>query len=268
MDRIEKLPMNALVTMTVCTAGWRQVLINGEPYRVSRGMIYISTPLVFVTEQEQSSDYEDVVLGDQVGVIFQTVRHVFGTLWTLRLFNKPCHVLDDEHFAFFIERARLIARRRKLLETCGNTDEHRLLEYMIHLLEQEAVLEFIYMIYKQQPAAPESEVKFAEIAYRFAYSVTLHFRTERTVAYYAAEAHLSPTHFSRIIKENTGKKPSEWIAMVTILNAQSMLAQTDKSIKEIAEELNFPEQFTFRKYFKHHTGMAPKEYRKRQKVAE
>ena len=29
----------------------------------------------------------------------------------------------------------------------------------------------------------------------------------------------------------------------------------------MATELNFPEQFTFRKYFKQHTGIAPKEYR-------
>lgn len=33
------------------------------------------------------------------------------------------------------------------------------------------------------------------------------------------------------------------------------------NIKQIAEQLNFPEQFTFRKYFKQHTGLSPKAYR-------
>lgn len=42
-----------------------------------------------------------------------------------------------------------------------------------------------------------------------------------------------------------------------------MLEQDDKSIKEIAHELNFPEQFTFRKYFKARVGIPPKEYRRR-----
>ncbi|MGN0206489.1 MAG: helix-turn-helix domain-containing protein, partial [Muribaculaceae bacterium] len=58
------------------------------------------------------------------------------------------------------------------------------------------------------------------------------------------------------------KTPSEWIAYITMLNAKTLLKTSDKNIKEIAAELNFPEQYTFRKYFKHHTGMSPKEYRK------
>ncbi|MBO6073593.1 MAG: helix-turn-helix domain-containing protein, partial [Paludibacteraceae bacterium] len=31
--------------------------------------------------------------------------------------------------------------------------------------------------------------------------------------------------------------------------------------KEVAAELGFPEQFTFRKYFKTHTGISPSEFR-------
>jgi len=33
-------------------------------------------------------------------------------------------------------------------------------------------------------------------------------------------------------------------------------------VKQVAEELGFPEQFTFRKYFKTHTGISPREYQK------
>lgn len=38
--------------------------------------------------------------------------------------------------------------------------------------------------------------------------------------------------------------------------------QPDLQIKEVAERLGFPEQFTFRKYFKTHTGVSPSEYRR------
>ena len=34
------------------------------------------------------------------------------------------------------------------------------------------------------------------------------------------------------------------------------------SIQEIADVLNFANQSFFGKYFKHHTGISPKEYRK------
>ena len=43
-----------------------------------------------------------------------------------------------------------------------------------------------------------------------------------------------------------------------------MLENTKMSIKEIAMELHFPEQFSFRKYFKQHAGIPPKQYRKSQ----
>ena len=33
-------------------------------------------------------------------------------------------------------------------------------------------------------------------------------------------------------------------------------------VKDVADSLGFPEQFTFRKYFKTHTGMSPTEFRK------
>ncbi|MBR7172089.1 MAG: helix-turn-helix transcriptional regulator, partial [Prevotella sp.] len=73
--------------------------------------------------------------------------------------------------------------------------------------------------------------------------------------------HLSANHFTRIIKKISRRTPSEWIAVVTINHAKKLLRQPETSIKEVAQQLNFPEQFTFRKYFKQHTGMSPSNYR-------
>jgi len=86
---------------------------------------------------------------------------------------------------------------------------------------------------------------------------------ERKVSYYANEAGLSPNHFTRIIRERTGKTPSEWIASMIIVNAKVLLEQKDLNIKDVAAKLNFPEQYTFRKFFKLHVGMSPKEYRQK-----
>ncbi len=41
------------------------------------------------------------------------------------------------------------------------------------------------------------------------------------------------------------------------------LKNSVKSIKEIAAELNFPNQSFMRKYFKDHVGVSPSTYRKR-----
>lgn len=87
------------------------------------------------------------------------------------------------------------------------------------------------------------------------------FSEKRSVEYYAGQLNISTSHLTRLVKKSIGRTPSEWIASVTVVNAKLMLMQTEMSIKEIAAALHFPEQYTFRKYFKHHVGMSPKEFR-------
>lgn len=52
----------------------------------------------------------------------------------------------------------------------------------------------------------------------------------------------------------------QWIHFFPIAQVKHLL-QFNLQIKEIADRLGFPEQFTFRKYFKTHTGISPSQYR-------
>ena len=94
-------------------------------------------------------------------------------------------------------------------------------------------------------------------------SLGLHYAERYPVSRYAGEAHLSVRHFSALIRAYTGQKPMEWITTYTIGQAKHLLSQTDLSVKEIAGQLGFPEQFTFQKYFKRVVGVSPSEYQKR-----
>ena len=57
-----------------------------------------------------------------------------------------------------------------------------------------------------------------------------------------------------------------WGALVAWLNSRiskkAIEKNSTKSIKEITEELNFPNQSFLGKYFKEHVGMTPSAYRK------
>jgi AraC family transcriptional activator of pobA len=46
------------------------------------------------------------------------------------------------------------------------------------------------------------------------------------------------------------------------LEAQRLLKNSSMTIQQISNELNFPSQTFFSKYFKHQIGLSPKEYRK------
>ena len=67
--------------------------------------------------------------------------------------------------------------------------------------------------------------------------------------------------FSAIIKEKTGDSALQWIVRMVITEAKQLLEESDLSIKEIADQLNFPTQSFFGKYFKQYVGVSPKEYR-------
>lgn len=96
---------------------------------------------------------------------------------------------------------------------------------------------------------------------QFLISVHEHCHKERTVRYYADEQHLSPYYFSTIIRAKSGKSALQWIENVTMTYARQYLADSTASIKQIAERLNFPDQSTFGRYFRHREGCSPSEYR-------
>ena len=68
--------------------------------------------------------------------------------------------------------------------------------------------------------------------------------------FYARMQHITPRYFSAIIKEKTGDSALQWIVRMVITEAKQLLEESDLSIKEIADQLNFPTQSFFGKYFK------------------
>ena len=85
----------------------------------------------------------------------------------------------------------------------------------------------------------------------------------RSVSYFANELCYTPKHFSKVIKQACGRTPLDLINETTVEHIKYRLKRSEKSIKEIAEELNFPNQSFFGKYVKAHLGTSPANYRNR-----
>lgn len=89
----------------------------------------------------------------------------------------------------------------------------------------------------------------------------IHFLTERSPSFYAEKLALSPSAFSKKLKSQFGKTPGKLIQERVILEAKKLLHLTRKSIKEIAAELHFDDEYYFSRYFKKELGMSPSHYR-------
>ena len=108
--------------------------------------------------------------------------------------------------------------------------------------------------------AKRTRNRFAE---NFLSLVRENYREHRDIEFYASRLHLTPKYLSKALRGKSGKTGSEWIEDHVMLEARALLKSTDKSIGQISDELNFPSQSFFGKYFKRRTGMSPLEYRKR-----
>ncbi len=66
----------------------------------------------------------------------------------------------------------------------------------------------------------------------------------------------------KVFKANTGKTITEYVSDKKLLSAKKKIKETDKTLTEIAEELNFESIHYFTRFFKKKTGVSPNEYRK------
>ena len=88
------------------------------------------------------------------------------------------------------------------------------------------------------------------------------FRKERQLKFYSDALCITPRYLSRVVKECTGASAAEWIERAVVLQARALLKSTNMTVQQISDELNFPSQTFFGKYFKRRVGMSPKEYRR------
>ncbi len=93
--------------------------------------------------------------------------------------------------------------------------------------------------------------------------VRTHHRRERAIGFYADKMFISPKYLSLIIKEATGRSAAEWIDQYVLQEAKNLLRYSGKNVQQIAYELNFTNQSSFGKYFKHLTGMSPTQFQGR-----
>ena len=100
-----------------------------------------------------------------------------------------------------------------------------------------------------------------EIVARFLQCVADNYRTHRELSFYASQLSLSLKYMSHVVHAQTGRHPSQWIKDYVILDAKTMLRSGRYTVQQIADELNFPNQSFFGKYFKEAVGISPKKWK-------
>ena len=96
---------------------------------------------------------------------------------------------------------------------------------------------------------------------KFLQLVQDHYKEQRGLEFYADKLCLTPKHLSRVVREVSGRSANDWIDEYVVLMAKALLKSTSMTVQQVGDELNFPSQSFFGKYFKRVTGMSPREYK-------
>lgn len=254
--------MDTHIGFELCTAGNAEVLTVSKRYPIYPGIMMIHSPVFPMLELSRSNDYASLLLHDSIENLYSLIAPNISSPQQVYSLT-PLLLLTDEQQGYFRQCVDKIQEKEHQLASLDHPLQKKLLSTVISLLKKETIMEHAFLFSEQILKTNPDISHKRQVLIKFLLSLNIEFRQHRTVNYYASKQGLSPRHFADIIKHESEYTPMQWVNMVTINQAKNLLRQPNIMVKQVADELGFPEQFTFRKYFKTHTGISPSEYQTR-----
>ena len=139
---------------------------------------------------------------------------------------------------------------------------------VVRLLFQALILEFQMFVDRRRgetaesdsmPMEKDSSVRQSTLVYR-ALLAESNGRV-RSVSVFANMLNITPKYLCKCVKNESGRSPLDLIHETTVGTIRQQLRYSNKTIKEICNELDFPNLSFFGKFVREHLGMSPTEYR-------
>jgi AraC family transcriptional activator of pobA len=246
---------NAII-ISLCLEGKCRMGINLKEYVIENNTITVIAPDMIVQNFGMDYDYRSFVIAMSSSFYESVFSRQNDVIPLLLYFNKyPIFALKEKETLQLLEYFRFIQRKIKEV-----SNDYR--REIVQGLFTSFLFEFYNIYTRRTPTEIKPKTRKEEIFTHFLQALSENYKNERTVAVYAEMLYLTPKHLSGVIKEVSGKTPGEWIDERVILEAKALLKSSEMNIQQIAEALHFTNQSFFGKYFRHHVGMSPKEYRR------
>lgn len=187
----------------------------------------------------------------------------FKTEFIQNLINGPL----TEDFPFFqFEAEHIINLNDKGSQLIQQAFKNIISEYQFTSNEKDSILRNlihilllrireIYRPYVKQFMMSSSRA--TRLANTFKHMLERDFIKNRSVQKYASELNISSKYLYDVVKATFGKTPRDFINDMLLLEAKVQLGSTDKTISEIAFDLQFDDQAHFSHFIKQKTGMSP-----------
>ncbi|WP_196894711.1 helix-turn-helix domain-containing protein [Aureivirga marina] len=109
---------------------------------------------------------------------------------------------------------------------------------------------------------PQKLSRKAEITYQFENLILQSKQKNQKVSFYAEKLNVSPIYLSECVKNTVGKNAKNIITEYILLEAKSLLKNSDESIQNISLTLGFKDTSNFINFYKKHKKITPNQERK------
>ncbi|MDN3547499.1 helix-turn-helix domain-containing protein [Mucilaginibacter aquaedulcis] len=240
----------------ICTRGTARVEANLQVYEAKPDAMLLATPFHILRIYESSDDFlcRFIVFSKAFLTENNVNSHFLESFSYFKSASLPVIYPSHEDAKMLLD-IYLLMQQKMARETHPYRMEISRSMLITMLYEVESIYEKQHVIVKgKQTRKQELNVLFQDLVFH-------HYKEHRNVQFYADSLYVSPKHLTETIKEVTGRTAGEWIDDAVVLEAKVLLRNKEISIAHVAEEIHFPDQSSFGKYFKKHTGMSPSDYR-------
>ena len=242
-----------VTTVIICLKGKMEGAINLKSYKAEAPCFTVILPEQILEHNYISDDFSGLFIVMSKKFTDSLMANAQDRLpLFLSVQENPAVPLNDEGLNSMIAYFQMLQRIVKLQNHPFRIDVVR------HL-----TLAFFYGAASEfHPQTEDKKKSHQEILVeKFLSLAQANYKQERGMEFYADKLFLTPKHLSKVMKETTGKSANEWIDDYVTLEAKALLKSTNMTVQQISDELNFPEQSFFGKYFKRVVGVSPREYK-------
>ncbi|MGI6218459.1 MAG: helix-turn-helix domain-containing protein [Bacteroidaceae bacterium] len=216
--------------------------------------LFICTPNSIVEKGLLSLDFKGYFIFTSTAYI-QRIMPLSENSWDVKFFfqKSPLYHMTPQEAAVFSQYYDLLCSKARLSTPVQKKVIDTLMLAFIY--DMSAALSH-YLQKKPRPfTAGENLFK------RFIELLEASYPRKRMISYYAERLNVTSKYLSSVCTKVGGVRPSVLVDRYVLKDIEYLMKHTQKSIKEIACELEFPNLSFFGKYVKQHMGVSPKVYR-------
>lgn len=253
----DKSLQTSFFTIALCHGGSGEFVLNDRPFRIREGDLMVMLGQQIISPITRTDDFHLVgVLQSRAFV--QDTLHSMLHLWPYLLF-----LIDHPVVHLTVEEREEVEQDYSRLVRCLKRQDHTFRTETVRTLLQLFYFDICHFLESRCPRHETSKSRPHHIFYQFMENLYQYYIQEREVSWYADQLNLTAKYLSEAVKAVSGRTASQWISAMVVMEIKNLLRGTAKSVKEIAVDLNFPNQSFLGKYFKNITGMSPVEFRNR-----